>query len=88
MKKRICGDAAIVSSIRIFVGKVNAVQEQCSKARCPDSVSGCTVLSAQHSVTEQEEKNRNHKKMNKEKGKGKAKPVLNPKRPLIDQRQQ
>ncbi len=59
-----------------------------AKQRCPDSVSGCTVLSAQHSVTEQEEKSRNHKKMNKEKGKGKAKPVLNPKRPLIDQRQQ
>ena len=59
-----------------------------AKQRCPDSVSGCTVLFAQHSVTEQEEESRNQKKLRKEKGKGKAKPVLNPKRPLIDQRQQ
>ena len=33
-----------------------------AKQSCPDSVSGWTVLLAQHSVTEQEEESRNKKK--------------------------
>ncbi len=59
-----------------------------AKQRCPDSVSGCTVLFAQHSVTEQEEESRNQKKLRKEKGKGKVKMVLYPRRLPNGQSQQ
>jgi len=44
-----------------------------AKQRCPDSVSGWTVLFAQHSVTEQEQESRNKKKKKKKKAKAQQK---------------